>query len=85
MVDSPSVNALFASVRVTFGAASSSVRVKSAEETVTETRLFEAVPVTSTIRPDSSAVLSTALMVAVSLLFEVAPPGMVMVASAPTV
>ena len=73
------------STSVTVGETSSSVRVNDAPVTVPTPWVFCAVPVTVVVRFGSSWVLSTAVIVTVSLLFEVLPAGMVMVVSAPTV
>ena len=62
---------LSASVSVTVGTASSSVSVSEAPITSLIPRLFRAVAVTVVVRSGSSFVLFTAVIVAVSLLFEI--------------
>ena len=78
------VSGLSASVAV--GAPSSSVRVRLAPVTVPTPWLFCAVPLTVTVRlPTLSIASFTAVIVAVSAAFDVAPAGIVIVASDPTV
>ena len=71
--------------RITVGAPSSSVRVRTAPVTEPTPSGLEAVPATVGVRSTSSASLSTAVTVTVSAAFAVAPAGMVIVASLPTV
>ena len=86
VVEAPSTKVLLVSDSDTVGAVSSSSNVNVAPVTVVTTPWeFCAVPVTVVVRFGSSMVLLTAVMVAVSLLFEVLPADMVMVASEPTV
>ena len=74
------------STSVAVGVASSSVRVRLAPVTVPTPWLFCAVPLTVAVRlPTLSTSSFTAVIVAVSAVFAVAPAAIVIVASDPTV